>query len=217
MTSFCDSLSSNAQLTCLYFAAVLLLLLLIIMQLWQVGYFMKKGEHMTGAVVGASNYTVLAPGMARSRGPSQVFSQPGQGDTHGQNDNGVAMLAAKGAREWLVSGRGEPDFWEISSELGEYKRSLASDPGELQDEAVHADAASAAVAAQAAAAAAPAKEWFTQPLFENYAAKKADSYRKEYFAPPGTRGVGSGIAVQLPGREYFEGEQDALLSALGGH
>ncbi len=193
MTDFCKSLSDNPQLTCLYFAAVLLLLLLIIMQLWKVGYFMS--EHMTGAVVGASNYTVLAPGMARSRGPSQVFSQPGQGDTHGQNDNGVPMLAARGA-ERLVSGRGEPDFWEISSELGEYKRSLASDPGELQSEEVHAGA----------------KEWFTQPLFENY----ADSFRKERFAPPGTRGVGSGIAVQLPGREYFEGEQDALLGALGG-
>lgn len=199
MTDFCTALSSSPQLVCLYFAAVLLLLLLIIMQLWKVGYFMS--EHMTGAVVGASNYTVLAPGMARSRGPSQVFSQPGQGDTHGQNDNGVPMLAAR-ASERLVSGRGEPDFWEISSELGEYKRSLSSDPNELQSEEVHAAAATAQ---------APA-EWFTQPLFENY----ADSFRKERFAAPGTRGVGSGISVQLPGREYFEGEQDALLGALGG-
>ena len=203
MTTFCESLSTNPQLTCLYFAAVLLLLLLIIMQLWKVGYFMS--EHMTGAVVGASNYTVLAPGMARSRGPSQVFSQPSQGDTHGQNDNGVAMLAAMEARERLVNGAGEPDFWEISSELGEYKRSLAGDVGDM---GVVSDAAAAPEAAPA--------EWFTQPLFENYAARKPDSFRKERFAAPGTRGVGSGIAVQLPGREYFEGEQDALLGALGG-
>ena len=168
-------------------------------------------EHMTGAVVGASNYTVLAPGMARSRGPSQVFSQPGQGDTHGQNDNGVPMLAAR-ASERLVSGRGEPDFWEISSELGEYKRSLT---GETQyaGQLAQIQAADAADTAAAASEAAPAAaEWFTQPLFENY----ADSFRKERFAAPGTRGVGSGISVQLPGREYFEGEQDALLGALGG-
>lgn len=211
MTDFCQSLTTSPQVACLYFAAVLLLLLLIIMQLWKVGYFMS--EHMTGAVVGASNYTVLAPGMARSRGPSQVFSQPSQGDTHGQNDNGVPMLAAKEAREWLVSGRGEPDFWEISSELGDFKTSLAGEPVQGVQGTGSAQVGQIQAAASADAAAEARGEWFTQPLFENY----AGSYRKERFAAPGTRGVGSGISVQLPGREYFEGEQDALLGALSGH
>ena len=203
MGDFCKSLMTD-QMVCLYFAAVLLLLLLIIMQLWKVGYFMS--ENMTSGVRGASAFTVLAPGVG-SRGINQEFSGSNQGDTHGVNDPGIAHIAAQEAahNEWLVSGRGEPDFWEITSELGAYKRSLAAAPG----------GPVAPAAAPAAHPAAAKKEWFKndrimQPLFENF----EDIYVRENFGPKGTV-LGSAV-ISAP-KEYFtQGEMSGLEDALRG-
>jgi hypothetical protein len=163
MSNFCDTIMDSPQLKCLYFAAVLVLLLLIIMQLWKVGYFMSEQFQGRSSENAALNVAQPSYKAALTSGADVRFSQMMTGANMSVTDGsatGTGRDAQGRPLEPLVSTRGEPDFWEIGSELGAYKRSLAGaapsgiqGPGSAQLAQIQ--------AAQAADAGVAAGEYFT--------------------------------------------------------
>jgi len=120
----CDTLMNDSQTACLYFALVLTLLVLVIMQLWKVGYYMESFGNPTtvGDIAGSEGWVQqTGPGnsnLTSKSGSGRVacFEQPGQGGECLPVGAGVGL-----GTESLVNNRGEPDFWEISGELGAYR------------------------------------------------------------------------------------------------
>jgi hypothetical protein len=141
---------------CVCFALVLVALVLILVK---VGF--PGSEHssdpdadlMAGLVpdVNASQYAYRMPNGLAAR--SVVFSGSNQATSNPFVDlTGDSERFSTKRGEFLVNGRGEPDFWTITSDLDAYKTSQIS--GMAADAA--ADAASGAADAAAAAGAPPA-------------------------------------------------------------
>lgn len=164
-----EDLLKNSQLVVFYFAAVLVLLLLIIMQLYKVGFFMS--ERFAGSIPDNAQPRNNQP-KSYNAGYTQYASVR---DDPGASSLGTAenLMNKPPGTEWLVNNRGEPDFWTIESDLGDYQTGEGGDarasgaqllagsgqalgPGTAAAADVAANAAAAAAAAGAPPAAAAA-------------------------------------------------------------
>jgi hypothetical protein len=155
--AWCEKfLAEHPEATCLVLALVLVLLFLILVKVGLPGSEHSSdpdADLMAGLVpdVNASQYAYRMPNGLASR--SVVFSGSNQATSNPFVDLTDDSERFKGKRgEFLVNGRGEPDFWTITSDLDAYKTSQIS--GMAADAA--ADAASGASNAAAAAGAPPA-------------------------------------------------------------
>ena len=135
---FLGSCTDNKATVCIYFAAVLFLLVLVVYHLRQLS---ASKEHITGVGLGhGGGYS------GQTSGATQRFGQEFSGTNQMQRKTvltaDVAEVAPGLSRvgrpvnifsnyENLVSGRGEPDFWEITGLLDQYKTSQA--PGMMAD------------------------------------------------------------------------------------
>lgn len=110
-----DDLLKNSVVVVCYFAVLLVLLLVIVWSL------KKKNENLIGS--GVQDQVFTAGATIRRLG--QEFSGTNQGDyTIVHNDELKELMpGVVSGKERLVNERGEPDFWEISSELNAYKDS----------------------------------------------------------------------------------------------
>lgn len=118
-----DDLLANKQLVVFYFAAVLVLLLLIIMQLYKVGFFMS--ERFAGSIPDNAQ-----PRNNQPKSYNAGYTQYGSvRDDPGASSPGVAenLMNKPPGTEWLVNNRGEPDFWTIESDLGDYQTGESGD------------------------------------------------------------------------------------------
>jgi hypothetical protein len=102
------------------------ILVLILVAVAYLVYVQKKKEGLIG---GGVDSVVFTSG-ANQRRLGQEFSQPGQGE---QNTVYLPEMRTMlpgglghGDSETLVSGRGEPDFWQINRTLDDYKFSQAA-------------------------------------------------------------------------------------------
>jgi hypothetical protein len=119
-----SNLLQSHLITVVYFAVLLVLLLLIVWSL------RNKKENLIGS--GVQDQVFTAGATIRRLG--QEFSGTNQGEyTIVHNDELKELVPGSVGKERLVSERGEPDFWEISSELNAYKDSqvapMAADAG----------------------------------------------------------------------------------------
>lgn len=212
-----DELLANKQLVVFYFAAVLVLLLLIIMQLYKVGFFMSERFSAVNQPVTGINSN---PATYNAGGNGSRFTE----FTHAGASEamvGVRDMGATGTprSEWLVNNRGEPDFWTIESDLGDYQTGESADARATgaqllagSGQALGAGTTAAAdVAANAAAAAAAAGAPPAAAAAAGAAA--AERFRSERLTTnwnlPGLGSWSSQLAEHAGG--------DALLmSALGG-
>ncbi len=119
---------------CVYFGLVLLLLVLCV---YHLNKLTAKKEHYVGFGMGhGGNYGALAGGPTIRH--AQELSATNQQDYSIISNADVAQLVPDLSsvgravdifadvgrdQERLVNGRGEPDFWEIGSELSSYKQS----------------------------------------------------------------------------------------------
>jgi len=124
-----DDLLKNQQLVVFYFAAVLVLLLLVIMQLYKVGFFMS--ERMN------TGFSAINQPVTGINSNPATYNAGGNGSRFTEFTHAGASEAMVGVRdiertgtprsEWLVNNRGEPDFWTIDSELGDYQTTEGGD------------------------------------------------------------------------------------------
>lgn len=130
MDKMFDDCVNSPMTLCVYFGCVLLLLLLCVYHLNKLS---GKQEHYTGAGLGhGGGYSGQTSG-STVRTLGQEFSATNQQDRSVISNAEIAQfdpsLSHVGravdifgdASEHLVNGRGDPQFWEISSELGRYK------------------------------------------------------------------------------------------------
>jgi hypothetical protein len=155
----------------LYFAVLLILLVVVVYKL------SNSSEHYTGTGLGHGGGYGGATSGATLRVLGTDLSSTNQQDRQTVSNAEVAAVqpqlslvgrpvdiyAGMNDRERLVNGRGEPDFWEISSQLDAYKTSQipAMQAGAAASAAAAAAAAqssSSSSAAPAAASSAPASE-----------------------------------------------------------
>jgi hypothetical protein len=120
-TEWASKLLSNPLTTVVYFA---LLILIVILILWQLRSATSTAEGLIGSGVQDQVFT----SGATIRRLGQEFGSTNQGEyTVVHNDElkelVPGIIPKKGSMERLVNERGEPDFWEISSELNAYKES----------------------------------------------------------------------------------------------
>ena len=141
MDKLCEDCVSSPMTMCVYFGCVLLLLILCVYHLNKLG---GKQEHYTGVGLGhGGGYSGQTSG-STVRTLGQEFSGTNQLDRSiisnaeiAQVDPSLSQVGRAvdifggNSTERLVNERGEPDFWEISSELGAYKQSQT--PGMRQD------------------------------------------------------------------------------------
>lgn len=209
-----EKLLENKELVVFYFAAVLVLLLLIIMQLYKVGFFMS--ERFAGNVPDNAQPNNSQPRLYNA-GYTQYASVR---DDPGASSPGTAenLMNKPPGTEWLVNNRGEPDFWTIEADLGDYQTGEGSDaratgaqlltgggqalgPGTAAAAGVAAAASNAALAAGAPPAAAAAA-----------GAAAAERYRSERMT--GNLNFGPALNKSFPlwGSEH----NDPLAKALAG-
>lgn len=133
---------SSPMTTCVYFACVLLLLVLCVYHLNKLS---GKQEHYTGVGLGHGGGYGGETSGATQRTLSQEFSGTNQQDrsiisnaeiaqvdpTLSSVGRAVDIFSGDNGSERLVNERGEPDFWEIGSELAAYKAAQA--PGMRAD------------------------------------------------------------------------------------
>ena len=138
MDEFFKNCCDSHTTVCVYFSVVLVLLLLCVYQLSKLP---KAKEHYTGVGLGHSGGYNGATSGATVRTLGQEFSGTNQEDRSIISNAEISQLDPDLSRvgravdifanshhgERLVNERGEPDFWEISSELAAYKASQ-SDP-----------------------------------------------------------------------------------------
>lgn len=133
MESFGFDAAVRPMNVAIYMALTILLLLVIV-------YYVTAGksEHYVGVGLGhGGGYSGVTSG-ATLRTLSQEFSGTNQQDRQTLSTAEVAQIAPglssvgrpvdiwTPPAETLVSGRGEPDFWEIGNELSAYKQSQAA-------------------------------------------------------------------------------------------
>lgn len=110
-----EQLAQSPLVRVAWFALVLLLLIIVVWLL------RSKGENLIGSGIQDKVFT----SGATMRRLAQEFSGTNQG-TYGIIHNDEIQELVPGVisgKERLVNERGEPDFWEISSELNAYKES----------------------------------------------------------------------------------------------
>jgi hypothetical protein len=118
-TKFADQILASKLTTVVYFAVLLVLVFLI---LWQMRSVNKKTEGLIGSGIEDQVFT----SGATMRRLAQEFTGTNQGEyTIVHNDELKELIPGviPSKKERLVNERGEPDFWEISSELNAYKES----------------------------------------------------------------------------------------------
>lgn len=139
---FFKNCQESPATVCIYFG---LLLVVVILCLFHLRKLSLGKEHYTGVGLGHGGGYDGATSGATMRTLSQEFSGTNQEDRSIISNAEVAALdpqlsmvgrsvnifAQDPRGEQLVNGRGEPDFWEISSELGAYKNSQT--PGMAAD------------------------------------------------------------------------------------
>lgn len=135
---FFKNCAESPATVCVYFGVVLLLLVLCVYHLNKLTA--SKNEGYTGVGLGHGGGYEGATSGATMRTLGQEFSGTNQQDRSiisnaeiAQLDPGLSevgravdIFGSDPTQESLVNGRGEPDFWEISSELGAYKASQTS-------------------------------------------------------------------------------------------
>ncbi|MFA6089421.1 MAG: hypothetical protein WC755_06160 [Candidatus Woesearchaeota archaeon] len=118
-TLFADKILGNKLTHVVYFAVLIVLIFLI---LWQMRSMNQKTEGLIGSGIQDQVFT----SGATIRRLGQEFSGTNQGEyTVVHNDELKELIPGviPSKSERLVNERGEPDFWEISSELNAYKES----------------------------------------------------------------------------------------------
>lgn len=131
MEDLCKSLNDSSVVKCLYRAVILVILLVIV-------YKCSSGsEHYVGSSLGhQGGYSGQTSG-ASLRAIGQELSATNQAPRSWTSNAEIAqympnastvgravdIYANPSAQENLVNGRGEPDFWEIGSQLSAYKDS----------------------------------------------------------------------------------------------
>lgn len=119
------------------FVAVVVLVVLVLLGYLGWGLFSKAELFGAGNPMSVSTLTSSVPSDMnswKSRAPGlgdrlrgQEFSGTNQGGP--TNNSLISTQYNNGSMQGLVSGRGEPDFWEISSLLGEYQTQGAINEG----------------------------------------------------------------------------------------
>lgn len=114
-----DKLRTNRWVIVVYFAVVLLLLIMIV---WS-AHCAKKASQTTEHLIGGGIQDKIFTSGATMRRLGTEFSGTDQGQyTTVHNAELKEMIPGiVSGKERLVSGRGEPDFWEISGELAAYR------------------------------------------------------------------------------------------------
>lgn len=115
-----EELLKNPNAVVFYFAVLLVLVFLCVYHL----RLLSKGkEHLIGS--GITEAAAPFTSGATMRRLAQNFSSTNQGEQTTVYNAEIKELVpdAVGKKERLVNERGEPDFWEISRELGAYKDS----------------------------------------------------------------------------------------------
>jgi hypothetical protein len=115
-----DELLKNSNAVVFYFAVLLVLVFLCVYHLRNMS---KAKEHLIGS--GITEAAAPFTSGATMRRLGQDFSATNQGEQTTVYNAEIKELVpdAVGKKERLVNERGEPDFWEISRELGAYKDS----------------------------------------------------------------------------------------------
>ncbi len=138
-----QKIMDNPLVVCTYFAVLLVLVMLCTYYLYKLMPAPAKKEHITGVGLGhGGGYGGQTAGATQRFG--QEFSSTNQSPRTTVLTADVAEIAPGlsrvgrpvdiyGRGEALVSGRGEPDFWEVSGLVDNYKSSQTS--------GMHADAA----------------------------------------------------------------------------
>jgi hypothetical protein len=117
--TFASKLLESRSTVVVYFAILIVLVFLI---LWQMRSMNSKTEGLIGSGIQDQVFT----SGATIRRLGQEFTGTNQGEyTIVHNDELKELLPGviPSKKERLVNERGEPDFWEISSELDAYKES----------------------------------------------------------------------------------------------
>ncbi len=130
----------NPAVSCVYFAVLLVLVLLATYYLYKLS---ANKEHITGVGLGhGGGYS------GQSAGATQRFAQEFSGTNQSPRTTVLTADVAEiapglsrvgrpvniyGRGESLVSGRGEPDFWEVSGLVDQYK--TGQTPGMYADAA----------------------------------------------------------------------------------
>lgn len=130
---FFKNCQESPATVCVYFGLVLLLLVLCVYHLNKLS---KGKEHYTGVGLGHGGGYDGATSGATMRTLAQEFSGTNQQDRSIISNAEIAQIDpslsevgravdifASSGQERLVNERGEPDFWEIGSELSAYKAS----------------------------------------------------------------------------------------------
>lgn len=148
MDKLFENCLESPMTVCIYFACVLLLLVLCVYHLNKLS---KPKEHYTGYGLGqGGGYGGVTSG-ATQRTIAQELSATNQQANSVLSNAEVAILAPELSQvgrpvdifsqserpEYLVNGRGDPDFWEIGNELAAYKQSQT--PGMKADAAAKAE------------------------------------------------------------------------------
>jgi hypothetical protein len=131
---FFKNCQESPATVCVYFGLVLLLLVLCV---YHLSKLTVNKEHYTGVGLGHGGGYSGAVSGSTMRTLAQEFSGTNQLDRSTISNAEIAQLdpslsevgrpvdifAVADQKESLVNGRGEPDFWEIGSELSAYKTS----------------------------------------------------------------------------------------------
>jgi hypothetical protein len=133
---FFKNVQESPSVVCVYFAC---LLVLIVLCVYHLNKLSKGKEHYTGVGLGHGGGYDGATSGATQRTLAQEFSGTNQEDRSIISNAEVANLdpvlsqvgrpvdifspTVLARNERLVNERGEPDFWEIGSELAAYKQS----------------------------------------------------------------------------------------------
>ena len=134
MEEFFKNCAESPATVCVYFGLVLLLLVLCV---YHLNKLTAAKEHYTGVGLGHGGGYEGATSGATQRTLAQEFSGTNQQDRSilsnaeiAQLDPGLSevgravdIFGSDVSQERLVNERGEPDFWEIGSELSAYKSS----------------------------------------------------------------------------------------------
>lgn len=132
LTNEVKELGSMNKVALAWALVLTLIVLWMAYPLWKLWWEARKAEkeRMCSDPLKRDAVTVNDVNAAAARAPggrdrhAQEFTGSNQGGVNASLTN--AELAGCGAGEHLVSTRGEPDFWEISGELGQYRRGVAA-------------------------------------------------------------------------------------------
>ena len=116
-----DQIVNSSTTRLAYFAVLLFLVVLIVYHLRE-----ASSEGMVSGTPGANARFQQEFSGTNQNNRNTVLTADVAASTHGDASNtGYPNYGNSDRGEQLVNGRGEPDFWEIQSELAAYKRSQA--------------------------------------------------------------------------------------------